>query len=231
MPATPRIRPGDDGVVEGPERGSEPSAEHVLDRLDREAGDQGLLDVGDEDLGRVAPPVVVGGPLDAGPSPRRGPRPRRRRGGGRRWFGHLGRRDYLGVIGGRDLGQARHAALHVDDEHLDGSGDDRQLLLEEIAGHRDAVAHQDLVGGAAYAGQGDALRARLPGVALDLGSWAATASISERAGSWPWTRMFTVLAPSTPRLTSDRMGFGVPKRMSEVIEATREPPSRRPRRS
>ena len=75
---------------------------------------------------------------------------------------------HLGMVGLRDLRQAGHAALHVGDEHLDRAGDDRQLLLEEVAGDRDAVANEDLVGRAADAGEGHALGARGLGFGDDL---------------------------------------------------------------
>ena len=56
------------------------------------------------------------------------------------------------------------------------------------------------------------------------GSREAMASISDSAGSWPCTMMFTVFAPNTPRLARLRTGEGVPKRISETMEAMREPP-------
>ena len=83
-------------------------------------------------------------------------------------LGDVGGRDDLRVVVLRDIGQARHAALDVDDHHLDGAGEDGEFLLEEVARDRDAVADQDLVGGAADARQGDALGASCLGVGSDL---------------------------------------------------------------
>ena len=68
-----------------------------------------------------------------------------------------------------ESGQGLHDALHVDDHRLDRAGQDGQLLVQEVAGRRDAVAHQDLVGGAADAGQVDALGALALGLGDQLG--------------------------------------------------------------
>ena len=67
-----------------------------------------------------------------------------------KWLGHAGQR--------------LHDALHVHHHRLDGPGEDRQLLVQEVAGRRDALAHHHLVGGAADAGQVDALGALALGV-------------------------------------------------------------------
>ena len=118
-------------------------------------------------------------------------------------------RDDLGVVGLGHLRQAGHAALHVGDHHLDRAGDDGQFLLQEVAGDRDAVADQDFVGGAADAGQGDALGAGGLGLGEDLRDRCdAAASISDSAGSCPCTMTLTVFAPSTPRLALLRTGDG-----------------------
>ena len=56
-----------------------------------------------------------------------------------------------------------HDALHVDEHRLHGPGGDGQLLLQEVARDGHALPHQDLVGGAADAGDVDAAGALLPG--------------------------------------------------------------------
>jgi hypothetical protein len=79
--------------------------------------------------------------------------------------------------GGDDFGvemighasQRLHDALHVDDHRLDRAGQDRKLLVEEVAGRWDALPHHDLVRGAADAGQVDALGALALGVSDQLG--------------------------------------------------------------
>ena len=58
-----------------------------------------------------------------------------------------------------DLGQALEDALHVDDHRLDRAGEHRELLVEHVARGRHALAHERLVGGAADAGDVDALGA------------------------------------------------------------------------
>ena len=62
-----------------------------------------------------------------------------------------------------------HDALYVDDHRLDGAGEHRELLVQEVARRRDAVAHQDLVAGAADARQVDALGARRLGLGDEFG--------------------------------------------------------------
>ena len=62
-----------------------------------------------------------------------------------------------------------HDALHVDDHGLDGAGEHGQLLVQEVARRRDAVAHEDLVAGAADAGEVDALGAGGLGLGDELG--------------------------------------------------------------
>ena len=59
----------------------------------------------------------------------------------------------------RQRSQGLHDALHVDDHRLDGAGEHGELLVEEVARRRDAVAHEDLVARAADAGEVDALGA------------------------------------------------------------------------
>ena len=59
-------------------------------------------------------------------------------------------------------------ALHVHHHGVHRPGDDGQLLLQVVAGNGNAVAHEDLVGGAAHAGQLDALGALALGVLEDL---------------------------------------------------------------
>ncbi len=77
--------------------------------------------------------------------------------------------DQLGVEVLGQVAQRLHDALHVHDHGLDRAGDDRQLLVQEVAGRWDAVAHQDLVRRAADAGQVDALGALGLGVGDQLG--------------------------------------------------------------
>ena len=72
--------------------------------------------------------------------------------------------DQFGVVALGHVGQGLHLALHVHDHGVHRAGDDGHLLLQVVAGHGDAVAHQDLVGGAAHAGQLDALGALVLGV-------------------------------------------------------------------
>ena len=86
---------------------------------------------------------VHGGPFDHGP---------------------VVRSDELGVITFGNIGQGLHLALHVHHHGVHGAGDDGQFLLQVVARHRNAVAHQDLVGAAAHAGQLDALGALVLGI-------------------------------------------------------------------
>ena len=62
---------------------------------------------------------------------------------------------------------AGHDALDVDEHHVHGPGGDGQLLLQEVAGDRHAVPHEDLVGGAADAGEVDAVQ-RPPALAFSM---------------------------------------------------------------
>ncbi len=68
-------------------------------------------------------------------------------------------RDELRVEALRQRSESRENALHIHHDHLAGSGEDHIFLLQEIAGHRNALTHRDLVGGAADAADVDALRA------------------------------------------------------------------------
>jgi len=56
------------------------------------------------------------------------------------------------------------------------------------------------------------------------GSAAAATIISESSGSWPCTMMLTLLDSRTPRLASEKVGVGVPKRTSCSSVAIIEPP-------
>ena len=60
--------------------------------------------------------------------------------------------------------------------------------------------------------------------AISSGSRAASTIIAESVGSWPWTTTLTWSALSTPRLTSELSGEGVPKRMSEMSVESIAPP-------
>ena len=135
---------GDDGVVERPERAAVEAALHVVEVLVAEAGDERLVVVGDVD--RAAVGVVVDGHA--------------RRSRGRvsgAWCSSNSTCVAPGILA---LGEVvtslvwkrcderperLHDALHVDDHGLDGAGEDGQLLVQEVAGRRDAVAHEDLV--------------------------------------------------------------------------------------
>ena len=158
---------GDDGVVERPERAAVEAALHVVEVLVAEAGDERLVVVGDVDraavrvvgdghahdlAGRLRGAVLV--ELDV------------------RRAGDLGlrrRRHQLGVEALGERPERLHDALHVDDHGLDGAGEHGELLVQEVAGRRDAVAHEDLVAGAADAGEVDALRAGRLGLGDELG--------------------------------------------------------------
>ena len=73
--------------------------------------------------------------------------------------GDVGGGDELGVEALRQGAQGGEDALDVHHDGLAGPGEDHVLLLEEVAGHGDAVAHGHLVGGAAHAADVDALGA------------------------------------------------------------------------
>ncbi len=62
-------------------------------------------------------------------------------------------RDDRSVVALRHLGQAGHDALVVHHDGVDRAGDQRQLLRQGVGGIGDAVAHQQLVAGAADAHQ------------------------------------------------------------------------------
>jgi hypothetical protein len=148
---------GDHGVVERAERAAMEAALHVVEILVAEAGDQRLVVVGD--VNRAAVGVVgdrhahdlaggLGGAVLVELHVHRARDLGLRRG-----------RDELRVEALRERAEGLHDALHVDDHRLDGAGEHGQLLVQEVARRRDAVAHEDLVGGAADAGEVDALRA------------------------------------------------------------------------
>ena len=65
--------------------------------------------------------------------------------------------------------QRLHDALHVHHHRLHRAGEDRQLLVQEVARRRDALAHQRLVGGAADARHVEAGRTLAPGVGDQFG--------------------------------------------------------------
>ena len=56
-----------------------------------------------------------------------------------------------------------HDALHIHNHGIHGSCGHGQLLLQEVSGHRHAVAHEDLVSRAAHSGHVDAHGALLFG--------------------------------------------------------------------
>ena len=87
-------------------------------------------------------------------------------------IGHLrdlGGGDELGVEALGQGAEGREDALHVHDDGLAGAGQHHVLLLQEVAGHGDAVAHGHLVGGAANARHVDALGAHFLGQGHHLG--------------------------------------------------------------
>ena len=67
--------------------------------------------------------------------------------------------DQLGMVALDHVFQGLHLALHVHHQGVHGAGDHRQFLVQVVAHHRYAVAHQDFVGRAAHAAQLDALGA------------------------------------------------------------------------
>jgi hypothetical protein len=119
--------------------------------------------------------------------------------------------------------QAGHAALHVRDEHLDRAGDDRQLLLQEVAATgmpwrmRISLAVQQMPARV------------IPSAPAAL----ASATISGSRKRSPASRTARLMAmhedvhrlfPAPRDWPGCAPGDGVPKRMSEAMEATREPP-------
>jgi len=79
-------------------------------------------------------------------------------------LGHGMGGDQLGVEAPGHVGQVLEHALDIDHHGVHRAGDDRQLLLQEGARRRHAVALQDFVGRAADAAQLDAFGALLLGV-------------------------------------------------------------------
>ena len=68
-----------------------------------------------------------------------------------------------------DIGEARHAALHIDKHHFHRARHDGEFLLGEVSGHGNAVPHEYLVRRAADAGQGDPRCAGLFRICLHCG--------------------------------------------------------------
>ena len=155
-PASAADAAGDDRVVERPERAAVHAALHVVDVLvarSRRSAARGSRGCG---------------PRRRGSGSCRSPRGRSRgrsRGRGARRTRCARARD-LAPSGEVVMSlvwkcfasgaERLHDALHVDDHRVDHAGEHGQLLVEEVAGRRDALAHQDLVGGAADAGEVDA---------------------------------------------------------------------------
>ena len=54
-------------------------------------------------------------------------------------------RDDLGVEMLGHAGQRLHDALHVHHHRLDGPGENREFLVQEVAGRRNALAHHHFV--------------------------------------------------------------------------------------
>ncbi|OPZ76802.1 MAG: hypothetical protein BWY79_01448 [Actinobacteria bacterium ADurb.Bin444] len=70
--------------------------------------------------------------------------------------GLVGGGDHLGVIALSHLAESGHNALIIDDHHLHGARGQHQLAHEVIAGHGDAVTHDQLIARAAQPCQIDA---------------------------------------------------------------------------
>ena len=68
-----------------------------------------------------------------------------------------------------DIGEARHAALHIDKHHFHSARHDGEFLLEEASRHGDAVPHEYLVCRAADPGEGDPCGAGLFRIGLHGG--------------------------------------------------------------
>ena len=77
--------------------------------------------------------------------------------------------DELGVEALAQGAQSGEDALHVHHDGFAGAGENYVLLVQEVARHGDAVTHGHFVGGAAHAGNGDALGAQALGVGDHLG--------------------------------------------------------------
>ena len=95
--------------------------------------------------------------------------------------------DQFGVEALGHIGQVLEHALDVHHHGITGTGDDGQLLLQEIACRRYAVALKNLIGRTADAAQLDAFGALYFGVVRCI-SWVlaeAATIISESTGSWP----------------------------------------------
>ena len=75
----------------------------------------------------------------------------------------LAGRDDLGVEAPRMFNHGRDDALYVDQHHIHRARRNRQLLVEEVAHHRGALPHQDLVGGTADATHHDSFGALAAG--------------------------------------------------------------------
>ena len=77
--------------------------------------------------------------------------------------------DELGMEALAQGAQGGEDALNVHDNGFAGAGENHILLVQEVAGHGDAVAHGHLIGGAAHAGDGDALGAHGLGIGNHFG--------------------------------------------------------------
>jgi len=113
-----------------------------------------------------------------------------------------------------DLCQRLHLTLNIDHHGVNRPGDNGQLLLEKVACHGDAMAHEDLVGGTAHPGDIDSLRPGGLGCFLNL--W-----VLDHVHNDLWEQRFVsvdheidLIFFNTPRLIFPRTGTGVPKRIS-----------------
>ena len=138
----------------------------------------------------------------------------------------LGRgRDELRVEALRERPERLHDALHVDDHGLDGAGEHGQLLVQEVAGRRDAVAHEDLVAGAADAGEVDALGAGGLGLGDELGvAGGLHEHRRERGLVAVHDDVDLVVLEHAEVDLADESGDGVPKRMSLMSVLSMAPP-------
>ena len=150
------------GVDERPVPRAETAAQVVRQVLVGETGHQVHLVARNVHARRIAPRERLDGALHNGPRGRLGVMGIERHALRTGDVGLGGGGYYLGVTTRGHLGQGRHDALHVHHHQVHGARQQGQFLVQIVARHRHALAHQDLIGGATNAGDVDALGARLP---------------------------------------------------------------------
>lgn len=99
-----------------------------------------------------------------------------------------------------------------------------QLLAQEVACYRDALAHQGLVGGAAYPRQIDSLCSLLPGQRDQLRIGCCGDDHLREKGLVAVDDDIHLLRLYDPMLASESRGLGVPKMTSCSSVAIMEPP-------